>query len=1186
MVNSNVIFHATANIVIEHGVKIIFVGDSLITVLGGLDCGCSTTTSASSSDYDRTAGLSNPEHYIHLIGNESDPTSIGVLINQQYSNRTKPPSISFCNTLFENTKSGITTPNNTQYSRYTVDHCEFKSLSNAIDHGSNVVNVVTHSHFHDVNHVKWDFGGIIFDHCLFNSFRRFSSGIISGNTVEGIQSATAQHIAVRNSEIYGDGDQICLDVGSVTGNPLYAIYNNHIHDCLDGVRVNSGSVSGRVPIYNNTITDCSRHGVWALDTTTNVEILGNSFGRNAEYDIKLESVQYIEISDNRFFGGSGFGASGFAGSGSGSSSTDDDGESVSSKSQSAAASDDSDSVAIWIVNGQRVDVRFNSFVSMKRQHMMQFVGCTDIDIVENEMVDVVAEYGLIEIDSFSTVNISRNKFDANLVEYLVHIDDHFGDDSNGNGEAPERGEEPTRVSISFNTVTSNMVYSMSSDDTNNDNNDQSYDYNDEPNHNTTDYQLFGAIHVLNTDQLEFKENHLQRNSVSGPLLWIEGVYDGQVTVKSNTFQENVANINTNNANTNNANTNTNTNSNSNTAKEEAAPTKETFTNSQQTETSGTTATSRDTLPSVLEVEGYLDLLYLPSPYTTIVQNNIFVDNDQFDTLLHLNYLDQAHVTSIEYNSFIQRQSSPTTYIHIAGDGRHDDDIPSIHINNFYNSSNVDNFISTELMDIDANNNYFDGLVQFTQISDKIGDFCSDKQTGEDSNDIAVNTVITGMADFERVNMAPVYMSSVNMAPVFQCSWDFLNCSSVTNYRCEEAVAPTTSSSSSTTTSSAGDGGDSSDEEVESHLDDLNGPSDQTVVVPLAPTRSPGGGGLGENGDNPITHEQMDEGDGFSENAVNSTLLIVAAIVGMLLLIVCLEKMYSCWRHNHSPKLKHHDKCASRHHLSFSDGQLSIHKKTTSSMSTPSDDYRPRQPISPIDPVDIDYDARLGTLQRLSRNYPHDYHPRNHINHIAHISSGLGIANYPFGRVQHRHDVLDGDDDGDSSATEVYVDDHDDYRPDEDAPILSMGLHVEGGSQRIDPQIAMPQTVSPVGDHSGDSNNSTSVPPLHTLVHYAFGEMMNDDDFVVGSRTSEHSEYRMRTSSTLFAAQHHHHHHHHHHQAQYHPQASHHQSYFQGPGHKQTSYHSHHSVHSRNEGVLGHDEFIIRGSLEDAATTGM
>merc|ERR1712154_456304 len=132
-------------------------------------------------------------------------------------------------------------------------------------------------------------------------------------------------------------------------------------------------------------------------------------------------------------------------------------------------------------------------------------------------------------------------------------------------------------------------------------------------------------------------------------------------------------------------------------------------------------------------------------------------------------------------------------------------------------------------------------------------------------------------------------------------------------------------------------------------------------------------------------------------------------------------------------------------------------------------------------------------------------------------------------------------------------------------------------------------------------------PIHTMLHHSFGEMLgphvvahgvvhgvanpvgnaqgsahgsdhavahitpsgsHHDEFVIasGSTPSDPSEYRLR-SSTLFG----------HH-------------YHKGPGHtsNNASYRSKTcshdpTVHTRDEGVLGHDEFIIRGSIENSTT---
>jgi len=1049
VVTSNVAFHAKANVVIENGVKIIFVDNNCITVFGSLNSGCTDTasslttgitTNSSTSAYDHVAGLSDPTHFVHLVGNASLPTSVGIFINQKdaipssSSSSSSPPRVQFCNTLFENTQSGIRTSE--QYRPLTADHCEFRSLNNAIEHSAEgVVNVITHSYFHGINHVKSnDHGPLVMEHCLFERFRQFGEFEFAG------QSAPAHHIAVRHSEINGHGVPICLDVASVTGVPELALYDNHIHHCQDGIRVSSLATDGRVPIRNNTISDCSRHGVYALDTTAALEISSNHFVGNLDVDIKLESVQRIEIEDNLF----------------------------SDSMEARLGEDDLDlddddlqwmaRAAVWIEDGQSVDVRSNGFASLKRQNVLQFVRCSNVTVADNDFEDVVAGYGLLEMDAFVTANISGNVFSRNAAEFVMHLDG----DRVGDGEAPERGEEPTNASLSNNKVTGNMVYSMADHGDPLRRGDLNY-LGSVNKHHLNESALFGAVHIANTEWLKVNENVMAGNTVSGPLLWIDGVFDGHVKVHENTFQDNTVDV---------------------------ALWTATAANSVAT-------TSEDLVPSpLLEAEGALDLLYLPSPYTTIVSNNHFVDNLHFERLLHLNYLDKAYVTSIEYNTFLQRLRPPgpeaTTYIHIAGDGGNpmDECIPSIHVNNFYNSSNVEHFISTDTMDIDANNNYFDGLMKFYQISDKIGDFC----TGDGR--------LVGMAGIERVNEDPVFSDH---DVVLQCSWNFVNCSAVSNYHCktvDQLVSPTPRITSSPV--------DASEEEVSPH------PDESSSVQSAMESESKGG---------------------------SSMIVIVVAVVGALLVIVCCEKVYSCWRHNHTPKRDRSDK-RSRHHLSFSDGhRLSIQKKTMS-MTTEDSDYGARVPMSSMDPVDTDereYEHRLSTMSR-----PHDYHPRHisrhHITHLSHIS------NYPFGRVLHRHDMLDGDDDADSSTTtEVYVDDH------EDAPILSLMVEPEGDSHCPLPQ----QLMSPSGD--GDEFTvSTSQPPRHTMVHHGFGEMMNhDEDFVVGSGSSEHSEHRLRTS-TLCG--------------------------YRGPGH------SHHSVtvtaydHSRNEGVLGHDEFVIRGSLEDAATT--
>ena len=186
----------------------------------------------------------------------------------------KSSQIQFCNTMFEKFQNGITTTSN-QYEAYTVHNCEFRFINNAIRHEvHSVINYVYNSYIHDVNHVKSG-GGVIYDHCRFEKF-----GKISYNKDK------ADNIAIRNSEIYGDGVQICLNINSITGDPNYAIYNNMISNCYDGIEIWNNPVSVR----NNTITDCTRYGLFVQDIKDKCDISYNSFLRNGEYDMILNNV--------------------------------------------------------------------------------------------------------------------------------------------------------------------------------------------------------------------------------------------------------------------------------------------------------------------------------------------------------------------------------------------------------------------------------------------------------------------------------------------------------------------------------------------------------------------------------------------------------------------------------------------------------------------------------------------------------------------------------------------------------------------------------------------------------------------------------------------------------------------------------------------------------------------------------
>eukprot|EP01083_Nonionella_stella_P190214 704550_1 len=268
IVNSFVTFSSSAHIVIENGVQIILIGDAFISVFGSLNCGCSAHNTVNHT----RVGLSNDLLFVHIFGNESMPTSTGIFINQQSASRSH---IQFCNTLFDSIQNGIVTTSN-QYTPYTVRNCEFRYMNHAIHHSTNMINFVFNSYFHHINNVK-SAGGIVYDTCLFDSFGKFSF-----NTRKAI------NISIRNSQIYGDGVQICLNIYSAM-----QIHNNIISDCIDGIEIWNA-----LSITNNTITNCTRYGVSAQHITqTNqpLQLKHNTFEHNRVSDIYLHDIWNTRI---------------------------------------------------------------------------------------------------------------------------------------------------------------------------------------------------------------------------------------------------------------------------------------------------------------------------------------------------------------------------------------------------------------------------------------------------------------------------------------------------------------------------------------------------------------------------------------------------------------------------------------------------------------------------------------------------------------------------------------------------------------------------------------------------------------------------------------------------------------------------------------------------------------------------
>eukprot|EP01083_Nonionella_stella_P167657 564082_1 len=416
IVNSFVIFSSSAHIVIENGVQIIFIGNKFISVFGSLDCGCSAPDTINN----HTKGLSNPSLFIHIFGNESMPTSTGIFINQQ--NSLNPPIIQFCNTLFDNIQNGIVTTSN-QYIAYTVHNCEFRSINNAIHHSTNIINFVFNSYFHQINNVK-SAGGVIYDHCLFHSFGKFS-----------FNTAKAIDIAIRNSEIYGDDAQICLNINSITGDPMYAIYNNTISRCKDGIEIWNA-----VGITHNRISHCSRYGIFAQGISDTLHITHNIFTNNGGLDVKLHDVQRVNVAHNRF------------------------------KSDIAALYMDGVSCSMCNITQNHFIGDLQQQSVSNNDYIVSISNCVDVKIVDNLFMHKYNTYGAIYCEGdddhheTGTVQLLSNVFMNNSVQYLItmehntavvihnntvihcHISGHLMESINTNS-----------ISLSYNQIQDNMA---------------------------------------------------------------------------------------------------------------------------------------------------------------------------------------------------------------------------------------------------------------------------------------------------------------------------------------------------------------------------------------------------------------------------------------------------------------------------------------------------------------------------------------------------------------------------------------------------------------------------------------------------------------------------------------------------------------------------------------------------------
>ena len=92
----------------------------------------------------------------------------------------------------------------------------------------------------------------------------------------------------------------------------------------------------------------------------------------------------------------------------------------------------------------------------------------------------------------------------------------------------------------------------------------------------------------------------------------------------------------------------------------------------------------------------------------------------------------------------------------------------INWNNFYNVNNTNLVISSVSINLNANNNYWSNLDQYTQIAPKL----------ENSNPCIHNQ---NLIELTSIIQHPINTS--NPIENTQCLWDITNCTIITNYKC-------------------------------------------------------------------------------------------------------------------------------------------------------------------------------------------------------------------------------------------------------------------------------------------------------------------------------------------------------------------------------------------------------------------
>ena len=742
IVNSYLTFGADAEITIENGVTIIFSDAYFITIWGSLNCGCTGDFVANR----QSAGLSNNESFVHLVGDQAHPTSIGLYLNHQ----SPSFNVQFCNTKFDSIQNGVLTME-TQKVPYTVTNCEFTHLNYALFHkATSIVNEVYDSYFHDINDINHR-GNVIFDRCLMKSYGEFSE------TVGGAHS-----VSISNSMLYGDGGaESCINIKSG------AVYSNTIIDCQYGIEV-----WGPVAIRNNAISNSVQYAIRVIDTgnledSSAVIIEGNDFGQNANalYDIILDNVSSIEITENTFTPRSGHEA------------------------------------VIYGTDCGQLTVSGNSFRSMADSNILDFRYCTAVHIVDNEFGNNL--HGMLAVNHFDHLQVLNNTFTDNAAAgYMISIqngvDAQFQDNLITNSSVTDyimMSDEVQTISFDRNLV-QNVVFEESAEIAT-----ETTTAEEGP------LALLSLFEIGNANNVQWRHNQIFNNTIprynDSTFLSIHSITD-HLEIADNMFSENAPH-----------------------------------------DICGHDAVDNEYESELLSISSLIDMEDIGN---ISIRGNEWMDNFNLSAVLLLNNLNEQSIVSIVGNDFIQNGGdNEVVYIHaIHDDSDSEGNDDSIHygfgvntqaassstsatsaaaardsmftvaFNNFHTSDHVKWAISTEFININGNDNYWDGMAVHSDIAHIIEDRCDHSHFGH--------------IHISRINEDPVLIESrpFHHDDVSQCRWNNTDCDIITHYRCHSSSTDTPSTTSSTTTKL---------DSIELSAAPTPTPTAPTVSPPITPTDS-------------------------------------------------------------------------------------------------------------------------------------------------------------------------------------------------------------------------------------------------------------------------------------------------------------------------------------------------------------